>query len=291
MNAPEDSSNSLPNDSKESDFQSRVAEYQRLLKMLKDEPMQPKDRKNLRDYLESEAMSLYWKTLLAEIDPPTNSREETPGEAGHSQDTAASGERQEMLPDVSSTQSDSEVAGHSQETASIATSPLQEMLPDVSTSKSGVIDTTSATVVQIDVLDAECSSSQEVEFQAHERSKESPLLSAPIPDPYAIPSITNSEELQRLRERHVRGYDKWIRMSAGAASYLISYQYGVLELELRIARGKLGNTEKLVKAVPQSWRNLDELRQAYGFIMRIYETHHCDILLEIMYGRFQREEK
>ena len=128
------------------------------------------------------------------------------------------------------------------------------------------------------------------ELLANERSKDSPLLSAPVPDPNWFVSITDEEVLQRIRHHHVHNYDKWRRMSTGAASTLISYQSGVLDLELRIPRPSLSNKEKLIFGVPRSWLNEPELQQAYGYILRVYETHHCDILLEIVPGRFQGEE-
>lgn len=104
-------------------------------------------------------------------------------------------------------------------------------------------------------------------------------------------SITDLTELDRIRHRHTHRYDKWIRMTAGSGSNLISYQSGVLNLELRISRGFLRNKEKLIKAVPHSWLQEPELQHAREFVMHIYETRLCDILLEVVRGRFPEKKE
>lgn len=103
-------------------------------------------------------------------------------------------------------------------------------------------------------------------------------------------TITDPNKLEELRNFHSANYGKWICMTAGASSRLVSYQGGVLALELRIARGRLGNKAKLLRAVPDSWRNLAELREARKFKIWVYETRQCDILQEVVSGKFEQRE-
>ena len=149
------------------------------------------------------------------------------------------------------------------------------------------------------LLSEEDSPTPQAELQAEESSKESPLLSAPVPertkarpapDPNSDISITNSEELQRLNNRNFHTRGKYTEMLLGISSSLISFQHSILELEVRIFRPIMHYHHLYLSGTPETWLNLPELQQATGYKMWIYETYHCDILMEVVTGKFPSEE-
>lgn len=79
-------------------------------------------------------------------------------------------------------------------------------------------------------------------------------------------------DIHTISQRHVRGIDKFYRMYAGLSSELLSYESGVIELEIRRSARWPKPPEETAAQLAECWRgHNEELADAVAFLVHIYE--------------------
>ena len=80
-------------------------------------------------------------------------------------------------------------------------------------------------------------------------------------------------DLEQINHRHIHGIDKFFRMFGGAASQLLSFDDGILELEVRLDnRANRSTPAAMARKLADSWHREPELRSATGFLVHVYKT-------------------
>ncbi|MCB1086842.1 MAG: hypothetical protein KDM63_07340 [Verrucomicrobiae bacterium] len=93
-----------------------------------------------------------------------------------------------------------------------------------------------------------------------------PASDASAPSPTA-PSF----DLEAVNRRHIRSIDKFFRIYCGAASRLLSYEGGLLELEILLDdRLRDPSPEVLSRRIAPTWRRAPELRDATGYVCHCF---------------------
>jgi len=93
-------------------------------------------------------------------------------------------------------------------------------------------------------------------------------------NPRAFPVGMKEQELdiRAISQRHIHSVDKLYRMCAGVASELISYESGVIELEVRKGKRWTKTPEVTARQFAESWRKGNrELADAVAFLVHIYD--------------------
>ena len=80
-------------------------------------------------------------------------------------------------------------------------------------------------------------------------------------------------DLEQINHRHIHGIDKFYRMFGGAASRLLSFEYGILELEVRLdERAHRSTPVAMARKLADSWHREPELVHATGFLIHVYKA-------------------
>ena len=79
-------------------------------------------------------------------------------------------------------------------------------------------------------------------------------------------------DLRDVAERHIYSIDKLYRMHAGLSSDLISYEDGIIELEIRVTKRWPKSHEVTALQLADCWRGQPELDQAKGCLVHIYDV-------------------
>ena len=80
-------------------------------------------------------------------------------------------------------------------------------------------------------------------------------------------------DLDEINRRHIRSIDKFYRMYAGAASKLLSYEDGILELDVRLdGRLKKATPAAMAVKLANSWHREPELQDATGYVAHVYKS-------------------
>lgn len=84
--------------------------------------------------------------------------------------------------------------------------------------------------------------------------------------------ITEPELLSELNTRHAHAVDKHYRMWAGLSSHLLSYQDGIITLQIHHTDRWPKSPEVTARQLANSWRRFNpELQNAHGY--RVYIQH------------------
>ena len=79
-------------------------------------------------------------------------------------------------------------------------------------------------------------------------------------------------DIKTISQRHVRRIDKFYRMCAGLSSELLSYESGVIELEIRKSTRWDKSPRETANQLAECWRSGNpELAGASRFLVHIYE--------------------
>jgi len=79
-------------------------------------------------------------------------------------------------------------------------------------------------------------------------------------------------DIQAISQSHVRRFDKWYRMCAGLSSDLVSYESGVIELEIRKSARWPKSPLVTARQLAEDWRRANPgLSDAVAFLVHIYE--------------------
>ena len=80
-----------------------------------------------------------------------------------------------------------------------------------------------------------------------------------------------SPALSTVSDKHIHGVDKFYRMFAGLSSYLLSYENGIIELEIRFSKRWPKPVEETALQLANSWRRNDLLQKAKGYHVHLYK--------------------
>jgi len=79
-------------------------------------------------------------------------------------------------------------------------------------------------------------------------------------------------DIKAISQRHIHRIDKLYRMCAGLSSDLVSYESGVIELEIRKGKRWPKPPEVTARQLAECWRHSNrELSGAVAFVVHIYE--------------------
>jgi len=79
-------------------------------------------------------------------------------------------------------------------------------------------------------------------------------------------------DIKAVSQRHVSSIDKLYRMHGGLSSELISYDSGVIELEIRKGKWWPKTPEVTARQLAECWKSRNrELSDAVAFVVHIYE--------------------
>ena len=79
-------------------------------------------------------------------------------------------------------------------------------------------------------------------------------------------------DLREVAREYINRIDKHYRMHAGLSSDLVSYEDGIIELEIRVTKRWPKSHEVTALQLANSWRWNDELVQAKGYLVHIYDV-------------------
>jgi hypothetical protein len=104
-------------------------------------------------------------------------------------------------------------------------------------------------------------------------------MSAPVPEEWPYHPL---EYYQTRDHEYYRG---------GLYSRLLSYQDGMIELEVRLTESPDALwVPHYLYILPPSWLRVHQLANAKRYRMWIYRTHDCDILLKVVTGFYPKQK-
>jgi hypothetical protein len=82
----------------------------------------------------------------------------------------------------------------------------------------------------------------------------------------------NGLDLKDLNSRHVRSFDKWYRMCAGAGSKITAFEEGTIYLAIWVDERQQPPFDEIVGKVARSWLHEEELKNAFRYVAVIFQT-------------------
>ena len=83
-----------------------------------------------------------------------------------------------------------------------------------------------------------------------------------------------SPELEEIRDRHISGTDKYLRIYGGLSSDLISFDNQIIELEVRFSEKWTKPLEETALQLATSWKKNSILLEAKGYLVHLFKREN-----------------
>lgn len=83
-----------------------------------------------------------------------------------------------------------------------------------------------------------------------------------------------STELEKIRDRHINGTDKYLRIYGGLSSNLISFNNQIIELEVRFSEKWTKPLDVTAHQLATSWKGNSILLEATGYLVHLFKRQN-----------------